>query len=354
MRRLSFYINEPDRNLKRLKAITLYVFTMTIPPVEKLTGGIGLSSGSAITLKDISLKKGNKTIYKSSFPADTAKWKVISGSWEVSEEGYATKTGGSDQPVAGQQQRTSSGTDVGLQQGGGRVTGSNAIELKDIFLENMTLSANMRTTSQFNNLSIRFAMTDKNNYLQLTISGSRQGRDFGGPLGRIQAPVQQTPPTSYFATLEQITKSGQTLQLGSIDRQFALDAGQWHSVEMTVYGKIINLSVDGVSIGQVEYKRPQRQFSIAGYDRTNNEVIIKVVNGEDFPFKTSIELANAVEINPVGQIIELSSTSNLDENDFSTPKKISPVTSEYTKFSRSFDMEFKPYSFTILRIKAKK
>jgi len=34
------------------------------------------------------------------------------------------------------------------------------------------------------------------------------------------------------------------------------------------------------------------------------------------------------------------------------PKKVSPVASEFTGFSNSFKMDFKPNSFIILRIKA--
>ena len=41
-----------------------------------------------------------------------------------------------------------------------------------------------------------------------------------------------------------------------------------------------------------------------------------------------------------------------DENSFEEPKKVSPVVTEFNGFSNSFNMEFKPNSFTILRIKA--
>ena len=41
-----------------------------------------------------------------------------------------------------------------------------------------------------------------------------------------------------------------------------------------------------------------------------------------------------------------------NENSFAKPMKLAPKTRVYDNFSKSFDMEFKPYSFTILRIKA--
>jgi alpha-L-arabinofuranosidase len=82
--------------------------------------------------------------------------------------------------------------------------------------------------------------------------------------------------------------------------------------------------------------------------------LVKVVNGEGTPFNTTINLNNAAEVNPVGQVITISSASNQDENSFAEPTKVSPHVSDYAEFSNSFKMEFKPYSFTILRIKAKK
>ena len=83
-------------------------------------------------------------------------------------------------------------------------------------------------------------------------------------------------------------------------------------------------------------------------------MILKVVNGEATPFNTRINLNNASDVNHIGQIITLSSSSYLDENSFKEPVKIKPAVSEYSEFSNSFKMEFKPYSFTILRIKATK
>lgn len=369
-----------------------------VPPAEKIIGGVGLSSNSAVALKNITLSKGSSTVYKSSFPADTAKWRRVSGTWEVKDDAYAAKASPVNQSGQGQRGGQRGGQPAAAQvkgglpaptqpqfiqiihgqpqvgggggggrggAGGGR---SNAINLKDLTFENFTLSTDLMRDSIFSGLNIKFGIVDDNNYFQLAISGFQAGgmgaRGGGGGGGGFQQ-GQQAQPRTYTATLQQVVNGSQGgqggggggqgggPQPGRIDKQFELSIGQWHNVKMTVNGKMVSLEVDGTPIGQVEYKRPQKQYAIAGYDKTNGEVIIKVVNGEGFPFNTKIDLANATEINPVVQVIELSAASNYEENDFKAPKKISPVMSEYAKFGKSFDMTFKPYSLTMLRIKAK-
>ena len=95
-----------------------------------------------------------------------------------------------------------------------------------------------------------------------------------------------------------------------------------------------------------------KKFAVACYDNTKGEVIVKVVNGENAPFNSEINLTNAVNIEPAYQPTTLTSTTNKDYNSFDKPKKVSAVLNEYSGFGNSFKMEFQPNSFTILRIKA--
>jgi alpha-L-arabinofuranosidase len=94
-----------------------------------------------------------------------------------------------------------------------------------------------------------------------------------------------------------------------------------------------------------------RHYSIAGYDKNTNEIIIKVINAGPAPFKTKIDLKNAGPLAATGHAIVLYAESGQDENSFSSPKKISPKTETFTGFSEFFNYEFKPFSFTVLRIK---
>jgi alpha-N-arabinofuranosidase len=111
------------------------------------------------------------------------------------------------------------------------------------------------------------------------------------------------------------------------------------------------LFIDGKSIFKYNYSPYIKHYAIAGIDQSKNEIVIKVVNGESSPFKTSINLANGGSVNSNGDIFTLSSATESEENTFEQPLKISPKQEKYQGFGKSFDMEFKPYSLTIIRIK---
>jgi alpha-L-arabinofuranosidase len=94
-----------------------------------------------------------------------------------------------------------------------------------------------------------------------------------------------------------------------------------------------------------------RQFAIGGYNEIKGEIIIKVVNAGETPWRSTIKINNTGKISPEGEVITLSANSLEEENSFDEPMKISPVKTKYNAFKKEFDYEFKPYSFTVLRIR---
>jgi hypothetical protein len=227
--------------------------------------------------------------------------------------------------------------------------GGGTIVLRDQVFDDCTISANVKRDSLFNGFNIRFGIVDDRNYFTLSVSNPRMGR-FGGP-GGFFGNQDAHQPVKYIAHVEHVV-NGTTLRLGTIGGPFDFNIGTWHNIKVTVKGKMISCTIDDVNIGEIEYKRLQKQYAVAGYDDTKGEVIVKVVNGENNPFRTEINLSNAAKVEPAGQIITLTSASNKDDNNFTEPKKVSPVASEFNGFSNSFKMDFKPNSFTILRIRA--
>ena len=143
------------------------------------------------------------------------------------------------------------------------------------------------------------------------------------------------------------------ISIGTLSSGLELSADEWHDVKVAVNGSTITCFIDGNEIGSVEYKPLQKRYALAGYDRESGEMIIKVVNALDEPFRTAINLSNVGSVEPEGKVITLSADSLYDENDYDNPDKIHPVESVYGKFAKSFDMTFKPNSFTILRVKVK-
>jgi alpha-L-arabinofuranosidase len=94
------------------------------------------------------------------------------------------------------------------------------------------------------------------------------------------------------------------------------------------------------------------QFFSAGYQEETDEVIIKVVNADSTVYNPKFMMEGISDIEKKGKIITLSAKDGNQENSFEDPKKIYPVETEYSGFDKTFDYQFDPYSYTIMRIKA--
>ncbi|MCX6329224.1 MAG: hypothetical protein NTZ85_06885 [Bacteroidia bacterium] len=346
--RSSYYVqkmfneNRPD--------VTLHTTLDWIPPAGTISGKVGFGANSFggnsdVRVKDFTVSKGSSIKYSSQFPADTARWEKT-GSWEVMENAYST---GVPVDMVRQGGLYIPGTRRGSEGQNRPRMGGGSIILKDLVLDDCTISANVKRDSSFNGFNIRFGIVDDRNYFTISVSNPRMRR-FGIP-GGLFGNQDMNQPVKYKASVEHIV-NGTSLRLGTIGSSFDFNIGTWHNIKVIVKGKMIGCFIDDINLGELEYKSLQKQYAVAGYDNTKGEIIVKVVNGENVPFCTEINLSNSTKVEPAGQIITLTSASDTDDNSFAEPKKVFPVVSEFTGFSNSFKMEFKPNSFTILRIKA--
>lgn len=127
---------------------------------------------------------------------------------------------------------------------------------------------------------------------------------------------------------------------------------KWYDVKVVITKMEAQYFIDGKSVVAYQGNPIPKIFSVAGFDKTTNEVVVKVVNARGESCVSTINLAGG-KVEKNGRVITLSSTSAQEENTFDNPKKIYPIESSFGKFSTSFKYEFKPYSMTILRIKRK-
>lgn len=175
-----------------------------------------------------------------------------------------------------------------------------------------------------NNYSLLLGGTDEKNYYQLTFSNR-------------------------FINLEKIVNGNSQYMMDPI--RFAFEDERAYNIKVVTENDNIECFVDGQSILKHTYVPLVKQYAIAGIDESKNEIVVKVVNGEPSPFRTTINLNGIGPLLPNGEIEFLSSVSGTDENTFAEPLKIAPKKEKYQGFSPKFDMEFKPNSLTILRIK---
>lgn len=312
MGRSSYYVqklfanNRPDINLP----VTLKE-KMNISSTP-FSGNIGLVANRVqVEVKDMNFTGGENT-----GPVDFNTWKSADGKWVASGNGYTqTDTGGRHLTML--QKNFGNGTlafnvkrakragnnPQGNRGGGGGGRGGFG-----------------------NNFAFMFGGTDDKNYYQLSF----------------------TPRT---VTLEKVVNG--TPQYVAEPARLDVEDDRYYSVRVTTLNDNVEVFMDDKPVIKYTFAPDIKHYAIAGLDQAKNEIIVKVVNAEAAPLKTTINLNGATGIHPMGQVITLSANALTDENTFEQPLKISPKAETYQQFSNSFNMEFKPYSLTILRFKKK-
>lgn len=147
-------------------------------------------------------------------------------------------------------------------------------------------------------------------------------------------------------------RGGRTNDVLGRQVRHTVENNKWYDVKIVVKPEQVTVSVDGKDVLSVRPQGSTRQFCQTGYDTKSGELIVKVVNGTDQPYTRTFNIAGAGTVTPQGKVITLSGDANA-ENSFEQPKLIAPVESTYAKFGKQFTYEFKPMSYTILRIKTK-
>ncbi len=132
-----------------------------------------------------------------------------------------------------------------------------------------------------------------------------------------------------------------------------IDQNKWYDVKIVVSQQDAKLYVDGKEMTVAKPAVSTRQCCQAGYDEQTGEMVIKVVNGTEKPYRRSFDICGATTVIPTGKVITLSGNAT-DENTFAEPTKLAPQTTLFGHFGKQFDYEFAPMSFTIMRIKVAK
>lgn len=96
-----------------------------------------------------------------------------------------------------------------------------------------------------------------------------------------------------------------------------------------------------------------KRFVTSGYDEEAGELVLKVVNAAAGAYVVDFSLDGASGVARKGRAITLAAASLEEENSWENPEKIVPQASTFSGFGKKFRYEFSPYSYTILRIKAK-
>ena len=154
-------------------------------------------------------------------------------------------------------------------------------------------------------------------------------------------------------TIFQSVRHGNAFVLNTERPQFPIETGKTYHVKLVIRDKdILECWVDGKLNLRYDNSYVQRQYAIAGLDRANGEVIVKVINAEDVPMPVKFNFRN-VKFEPVGKKISLWADSKYDENTFEDRNRIVPVEDVFNHVENQMELKFRPQSMTVLRLKIK-
>ena len=155
------------------------------------------------------------------------------------------------------------------------------------------------------------------------------------------------------AVLQQVANSNRAKVLAEC-QGVRVETDRWYDLKLAVSPHKSELYVDGKLVLSHVPEPVPLQFVDSGYDEHAGELVLKVVNATDSVYPVSFRIDGARRVAPEGKVITLAAGSGAEENSFENPRKIYPVTSGYGDFGRDFTYTFRPFSYTVLRIKAER
>lgn len=132
----------------------------------------------------------------------------------------------------------------------------------------------------------------------------------------------------------------------------SIENNKWYDVKVVMQGSKMDCYLDGklVQSADVLHIKLPELYTSATKDAKTGELILKVVNPGAQQTNAAIKLSGVSKVSS-GEATVLSGKL-ADENSFENPTKLAPKTQKIDGAGPSFNYTFKPYSFTVLRLKA--
>jgi alpha-L-arabinofuranosidase len=132
-----------------------------------------------------------------------------------------------------------------------------------------------------------------------------------------------------------------------------IETGRWYDIQIDYSPDRVTCKLDGKAIFDQRPVSTPRFFYTSGIDKSKNELVVKVVQGQasiqDFIIKVE-----GVQSGTSASVIELSNPDAQAENSLEKPTRVSPVTSKTKVVNGNLSFRAKPYSLTIFRIPLQK
>lgn len=302
--RISYYAiklfndNRADVNLSTTVEINKGVVDKPI-----FTGGIGFGTWDTQSeFKEVEVIQNGEIVYKSDFINNAGEWDRIRGSWTVKDSALAQTAEGPQRLAV----------------------------LNNKTFDTYTLKLKARRTGGLNAFMIPFAVKDSNTYMRAHIGSWWNA-----------ACVFEKVENGY--EVAGLTDQKRLMQ--------PMETGKWYDVRLEVGMDKVDCYLNDTLL--MSYSEPQKLFALAGRDEINGDIVLKVVNAKETVFKTTINLEGITKVGEEAQLTILAANDLKVENSFSQPKKYIPQQENIKIAGNRFEMEWKPFSINILRIKDK-
>lgn len=293
-----FSENRPDVNLHTDLKVA------SPEPEFRTKGFIGLGTNNTdVLFKDLKISMDGKEVHASGWENFKDEWEVIRGDWNVEEDTLLQKQKGID---------------------------AFAI-LKDKAFDDCTIELKALKISGTEGFRVIFGGTDPNNYFMA---------DMGSH-------------TNESVIFREINNEG-SISLFDYRNTTSIKTNQWYTVRIEIKGNHWKCFLNDKLEYEYTYAPQKKHYVVSGYDRTQNEVIVKLVNAESGNWKVRLQLENAKEVASEGTRIVLGADDRFEENSFGTPLKVAPETFGLSGMGSTFDVDCPANSLMILRIPCKK
>jgi alpha-L-arabinofuranosidase len=259
--------------------LTETVIDQSAPKVPLYSGGIGMATwDTEAEYKDFEVIQGGKVVYKSDFINRADEWKPVLGTWKVKDSAYAQ-------------------TAMGAQR---------FAWLPGKSFDTYTLKLKARRTSNSTNAFIvPFAVKDDKTMMRLHIGSNVNSN----------------------SVFESVNNGFQVADLVNQKRLPArIETGRWYDITIEVGVDKIDSYLDGKPL--ISFTEPNKLFSIAGLDNKTGEVIVKVVNASNQPYKTNLQI-KGVELSGTAELTTLTADAPTSENSMAEPTKYVPQKNDF-------------------------
>lgn len=269
---------------------------------EIIKGAIGLGTWlTQAEYRDVKVYKGKELIYQADFSHGLEGWRIVRGNWQVKE---------------GALQQLSSEPDVRIAAG-------------DRDWSDYTITLKARKLGGAEGFLIMFGVQDDNNWYWWNIGGWGNTRH----------------------AIERCIGGGKSIISNEVAG--SVETGRWYDIRIELSGNRIKCYLDGKLIHDIEVQMPPSILASATKSEDTGEVFLKVVNTSSEWQTIELRLEGG-KLEKQGEAIILTGNSPDDENSFSQPKRVAPISRLLEEVSNTFTSSLPPYSLTIFKLKEAK